>query len=82
MLSRRNDGEVSERILIVVPYKTAPGLTRAALLCATTLAALCATMATAQTIPPTQDPSPPVAQDGAPAAATSSDAPPAAETIY
>jgi len=53
----------------MTPYKTVPRLTRAGLLCATTMAALCATIATAQTIPPTQDPSPPVAQDAAPAAA-------------
>lgn len=53
----------------MTPYKTVPRMTRAALLCATTMAALCATMATAQTIPPTQDPSPPVTQGAAPAAA-------------
>ncbi len=53
----------------MTPYKTVPRLTRAALLSATTMAALCATVATAQTIPPTQDPAPAVTQGAAPAAA-------------
>ncbi|RYD18844.1 MAG: hypothetical protein EOP89_16515, partial [Lysobacteraceae bacterium] len=62
----------------MTPSKTVPRLTRAALLSATTMAALCATIATAQTIPPTQDPSPPVAEGAAPVAATPDATAPAA----
>ncbi len=62
----------------MTPSKTVPRLTRATLLCATTMAALCATIATAQTIPPTQDPSPPVAEGAAPVAATPDATAPAA----
>ncbi|SFO19680.1 TonB-dependent receptor [Sphingomonas sp. OK281] len=53
----------------MTPYKTAPRLTRAALLCATTMVVLSATVATAQTIPPTQDPSPAASQNAGPATA-------------
>ena len=55
MFARCNVGEVPERILIMTANTTVRRLTRATLLCATTVAALCATMAQAQTIPPTQD---------------------------
>jgi TonB-dependent receptor len=53
----------------MTPFKTVPRLTRAALLCATTMVALSAAVATAQTIPPTQDPAPAVPQSAAPATA-------------
>jgi len=53
----------------MTPFKMAPRLTRAALLCATTMVALSATVAAAQTIPPTQDPAPAASQGAAPAAA-------------
>ncbi|MDD1452325.1 hypothetical protein NHF48_017590 [Sphingomonas sp. H160509] len=51
----------------MTPFKMAPRLTRAALLCATTMVALSATVAAAQTIPPTQDPAPAASQGTAPA---------------
>ena len=51
------------------PYKIAPRLSRAALLCATTIVALSATAAVAQTIPPTQDAAPTAPQSPAPATA-------------
>jgi TonB-dependent receptor len=53
----------------MTPFKMAPRLTRAALLCATTMVALSATVAAAQTIPPTQDPAPAASQGAAPATA-------------
>ncbi len=70
----------------MTPIKMVPRISRAALLCATTMTALCASVATAQTIPPTQDPSPAASQVGpaqvgpaqvdpaSPATATSPDA--------
>ena len=53
----------------MTPFKMAPRLTRAALLCATTMVALSSTVAAAQTIPPTQDPAPAASQGAAPATA-------------
>lgn len=44
----------------MTPYKTVPRLTRAALLCATTMSALCATAVAAQTAPPPQEQGPAV----------------------
>ncbi|MEG3172941.1 TonB-dependent receptor [Sphingomonas sp. ZB1N12] len=61
----------------MTPFKMAPRLTRAALLCATTMVALSATMAAAQTIPPTQDPAPAAPQSAAPAPAAPATADPA-----
>ncbi len=57
------------------PFKMAPRLTRAVLLCATTLGALCATAAAAQNAPPPQDQTPADGQDNGPATP-----PPAAQT--
>ena len=51
---------------MMTPFTMAPRLTRAALLCATTLGALCATAAGAQTAPPPQQQGPAGAQDNSP----------------
>ncbi len=59
----------------MTPFKMAPRLTRAVLLCATTLGALCATVAAAQNAPPPQDQTPADGQDNGPATP-----PPAAQT--
>ncbi len=59
----------------MTPFKMAPRLTRAVLLCATTLGALCATAAAAQNAPPPQDQTPADGQDNGPATP-----PPAAQT--
>ncbi len=50
----------------MTPYKMAPRLTRAALLCATTFGALCATAVAAQTVPPPQEQTPADGQDNGP----------------
>ncbi len=57
------------------PFKMAPRLTRAVLLCATTLGALCETAAAAKNAPPPQDQTHADGQDNGPATP-----PPAAQT--